>query len=108
MQGLVSLMGGKSRFISKLDSVFTRPPKFSLYDRSFNEIAEMHQAGFGQYAHGNQPAQHLPYLYTYVGEAWKLNIGFGKLWIVCIIQLLMVIAAMRIMDRHPLGICLVP
>lgn len=79
MQGLVSLMGGKSRFISKLDSVFTRPPKFSLYDRSFNEIAEMHQAGFGQYAHGNQPAQHLPYLYTYVGEAWKTQYWVRKI-----------------------------
>lgn len=79
VQGLVSLMGGKSRFISKLDSVFTRPPKFSLYDRSFNEIAEMHQAGFGQYAHGNQPAQHLPYLYTYVGEAWKTQYWVRKI-----------------------------
>lgn len=64
-------MGGKEPFVSMLDSVFTRPPRFSLYDRSFNEIAEMHHAGIGQYAHGNQPAQHIPYLYAYAGEAWK-------------------------------------
>lgn len=71
VQGLIDLMGGKEPFVSMLDSIFTRPPRFSLYDRSFNEIAEMHHAGIGQYAHGNQPAQHIPYLYAYAGEVWK-------------------------------------
>lgn len=71
IKGLETLLGGKDAFVAKLDSVFTRPPKFSYYDRGFNEVAEMHRAGFGQYAHGNQPAQHLPYLYAYVGEPWK-------------------------------------
>jgi predicted alpha-1,2-mannosidase len=25
----------------------------------------------GQYAHGNQPIQHMPYLYNYAGQPWK-------------------------------------
>ena len=79
VRGLVDLMGGKSRFLTMLDSVFIRPPRFSLYDRNFNEIAEMHHAGLGQYAHGNQPAQHLPYLYAYVGEPWKTQLWVRKI-----------------------------
>lgn len=79
VQGLIDLMGGKEPFVSMLDSVFTRPPRFSLYDRSFNEIAEMHHAGIGQYAHGNQPAQHITYLYAYVGEAWKTQLWVRKI-----------------------------
>lgn len=79
VQGLIDLMGGEEPFVLMLDSVFTRPPRFSLYDRSFNEIAEMHHAGIGQYAHGNQPAQHIPYLYAYAGEAWKTQFWVRKI-----------------------------
>ena len=73
VQGLIDLMGGKKRFAAKLDSVFTLPPVFddSYYGFVIHEIREMQIAGMGQYAHGNQPIQHMIYLYDYAGEPWK-------------------------------------
>ena len=73
VQGLVDLMGGKKNFVSKLDSVFTAPPTFdySYYGIQIHEITEMLVMNMGQYAHGNQPIQHMPYLYNYAGEPWK-------------------------------------
>ena len=73
MQGLVDLMGGKDVFISQLDNVFELPPIFddSYYGGVIHEIREMQIANMGQYAHGNQPIQHMAYLYNYVGQPWK-------------------------------------
>ncbi len=73
MQGLINLMGGKKQFIAKLDSVFTLPPIFddSYYGQVIHEIREMQIVNMGQYAHGNQPIQHMLYLYDYAGEPWK-------------------------------------
>lgn len=73
VQGLISLMGGNKKFVSKLDSVFTLPPVFddSYYGSVIHEIREMQIANMGQYAHGNQPIQHMIYLYNYAGEPWK-------------------------------------
>lgn len=73
IQGLINLMGGKKQFIAKLDSVFTLPPIFdnSYYGQTIHEIREMQIAGMGQYAHGNQPIQHMLYLYNYAGQPWK-------------------------------------
>src|SRR6195952_3432010 len=73
MQGLINLMGGKKQFVAKLDSVFTLPPVFddSYYGEVIHEIREMQIAGMGQYAHGNQPIQHMIYLYNYAGQPWK-------------------------------------
>ncbi|MDO1512181.1 GH92 family glycosyl hydrolase [Maribacter confluentis] len=73
MQGLVDLMGGKDVFISQLDNVFDLPPIFddSYYGGVIHEIREMQIANMGQYAHGNQPIQHMAYLYNYVGQPWK-------------------------------------
>ncbi|WP_419701454.1 GH92 family glycosyl hydrolase [Mucilaginibacter sp. NFX135] len=73
IQGLINLMGGKQKFVTKLDSVFTIPPVFddSYYGGVIHEIREMQIANMGQYAHGNQPIQHMIYLYNYAGEPWK-------------------------------------
>ena len=73
VQGLIDLMGGKHNFVAKLDSVFTLPPIFddSYYGFTIHEIREMQIANMGQYAHGNQPIQHMIYLYGYAGEPWK-------------------------------------
>jgi len=71
--GLVNLMGGKENFVLKLDSVFSVPPVFdySYYGEVIHEIREMQIANMGNYAHGNQPVQHMIYLYNYAGEPWK-------------------------------------
>ncbi|MBE7176469.1 MAG: GH92 family glycosyl hydrolase [Mucilaginibacter polytrichastri] len=73
VQGLIDLMGGKQQFVTKLDSVFSLPPVFddSYYGGVIHEIREMQIANMGQYAHGNQPIQHMTYLYNYAGEPWK-------------------------------------
>lgn len=72
-KGLMNLMGGREKFICKLDSVFISSPSFdfSYYKKQIHEITEMVIAGMGQYAHGNEPIQHGIYLYNYAGEPWK-------------------------------------
>lgn len=71
--GLVSLMGGKDNFNNMLDSVFSVPPLFdeSYYGFVIHEIREMQVMNMGNYAHGNQPIQHMIYLYNYAGQPWK-------------------------------------
>jgi len=71
--GLVELMGGEKAFVNKLDSVFVVPPVFdySYYRVVIHEIREMQIMNMGNYAHGNQPIQHMIYLYNYAGEPWK-------------------------------------
>ena len=73
VDGLIGLMGGKKEFVKMLDSVFNLPPIFddSYYGDVIHEIREMQIANMGQYAHGNQPIQHMIYLYNYAGEPWK-------------------------------------
>ena len=73
VQGLIDLMGGKKEFNNMLDSVFNVPPLFdeSYYGFVIHEIREMQIMNMGNYAHGNQPIQHMLYLYNYSGEPWK-------------------------------------
>ena len=72
-QGLIDLMGGKDFFNQMMDSVFVLPPVFdeSYYGSVIHEIREMQIMNMGNYAHGNQPIQHMIYLYNYAGEPWK-------------------------------------
>ena len=73
VEGLARLMGGREMFAKMLDSVFVVPPIFdySYYGFPIHEIREMQVMNMGNYAHGNQPIQHMIYLYNYAGEAWK-------------------------------------
>lgn len=72
-QGLINLMGGDEVFVSMLDSVFSVPPVFdeSYYGQVIHEIREMTVMNMGNYAHGNQPIQHMIYLYNYAKQPWK-------------------------------------
>ncbi len=72
-QGLINLMGGKKTFNQMLDTVFALPPIFddSYYGGVIHEIREMQIMNMGNYAHGNQPIQHMIYMYNYSGEPWK-------------------------------------
>jgi predicted alpha-1,2-mannosidase len=71
--GLISLMGGDQNFTAKLDSVFSQPNTVNVgsYGGMIHEMTEMVMANMGQYAHGNQPIQHMAYLYNYAGQPWK-------------------------------------
>jgi predicted alpha-1,2-mannosidase len=73
IEGLIELMGGDDTFTSKLDEVFDMPPKFddSYYGFTIHEIREMQIVNMGNYAHGNQPIQHMIYLYNYAKKAYK-------------------------------------
>ena len=72
-QGLIDLMGGDDVFVDMLDSVFSVPPVFddSYYGQVIHEIREMTVMNMGNYAHGNQPIQHMIYLYNYAKQPWK-------------------------------------
>ena len=80
VQGLIDLMGGKKTFVQMLDSVFAVPPHYddSYYGFPIHEIREMTVMNMGNYAHGNQPAQHMVYLYNYAGEPWKAQYWVRK------------------------------
>ena len=73
VQGLIDLMGGTDKFVAQLDGVFTMPPDFddSYYGGTIHEIREMQIVNMGNYAHGNQPIQHMIYLYNYANASYK-------------------------------------
>jgi len=66
-------MGGKAEMTAMLDSVFNVAPLYddSYYGFPIHEIREMTVMDMGNYAHGNQPIQHMIYLYDWTGESWK-------------------------------------
>lgn len=75
IQGLINLMGSEKTFVQMLDSVFAMPPTFGegtdTHGFLVHEMREMQVINMGQYAHGNQPIQHMIYLYNYAGQPWK-------------------------------------
>lgn len=73
VNGLIQLMGGEQPFVEKLDSLFYGSAQYDVgsYGQVIHEIKEMLDADMGQYAHGNQPVQHVSYLYSYARKPWK-------------------------------------
>lgn len=73
VKGLINLLGGDEKFVTKMDSVFSVPNTVHVgtYGGKIHEMTEMQMANMGQYAHGNQPIQHMIYLYNYAGTPWK-------------------------------------
>ncbi len=73
IDGLVSLYGGKEKFLEKFDQIFTLPPKYRVhgYGGEIHEMTEMAQADLYQFAISNQPSFHLPYIYGYLGDTEK-------------------------------------
>jgi predicted alpha-1,2-mannosidase len=67
-EGLIALMGGKKRFIQRLDSLFT----MTLPDKFFAETEDITRDGIiGGYVHGNEPSHHVAYLYDWTDQPWK-------------------------------------
>ena len=93
-RGLISLMGGNKAFTAMLDSVFALPPVFddSYYGQVIHEIREMQIMNMGNYAHGNQPIQHMTYLYDWGGAPWKT-----QYWVREVMD--------RLYSAHPDGYC---
>ncbi|MCZ4243572.1 GH92 family glycosyl hydrolase [Pedobacter punctiformis] len=65
VEGLVKLFGSEKSFTTKLDSLFSVPFQFGA--DSSPDISGL----IGNYAQGNEPGHHIPYLYSYVGQPWK-------------------------------------
>ncbi len=64
-KGLIALMGGKDKFVNKLDKFFTMSPVIT----GPNYVGVV--GTIGQFVHGNQPSHHVAYLYDYAGQPWK-------------------------------------
>ena len=64
--GLIDLFGSESKFLAKLDSLFLITEKVEG-----EEVSPDISGLIGQYAQGNEPNHHIPYLYAYAGEPWK-------------------------------------
>jgi len=65
VEGLIELMGGRDAFASKLDDLFTTSSETSGIEQP--DVSGL----IGQYAHGNEPSQHMAYLYNFAGMPWK-------------------------------------
>ncbi|HEY9167288.1 MAG TPA: GH92 family glycosyl hydrolase [Candidatus Kryptonia bacterium] len=70
MTGLIQLFGGRKEFLSKLDSLFEAQYggiwKYSFLGK-FPDMTGL----IGNYAQGNEPSFHIPYIYDFAGEPWK-------------------------------------
>jgi len=71
--GLIELMGGRENFVRRLDSLFSARPE--LTGRGQPDITGL----IGQYAHGNEPSQHMGYLYSYAGRPWKTQAAVRRI-----------------------------
>jgi len=65
VSGLIELMGGREKFVAKLDELFTTDSRTTGRDQA--DITGL----IGQYAHGNEPSHHMAYLYNFAGQPWK-------------------------------------
>lgn len=75
-EGLAALYGGRDRLAAKLDTFFATPetadPALAgSYGGTIHEMTEARDVRMGMYAHSNQPAHHIPWMYLYAGQPWK-------------------------------------
>ncbi|WP_313426348.1 GH92 family glycosyl hydrolase [Stenotrophomonas rhizophila] len=75
-EGLAGLYGGRAQLAAKLDAFFATPetadPAFAgSYGGTIHEMTEARDVRMGMYAHSNQPAHHIPWMYLYAGQPWK-------------------------------------
>jgi predicted alpha-1,2-mannosidase len=63
--GYIELLGGREKFIAKLDALFTESQQM------VGEVVVDMTGLIGMYAHGNEPSHHVAYLYAYAGAPYK-------------------------------------
>lgn len=70
-EGLAELMGGPEAAVERLDQLFREgfrwPESKYVYLGQFPDATGL----MGQFAMGNEPSFHIPYLYDYFGAPWK-------------------------------------
>lgn len=67
VEGLMELVGGEKSFEAHLDTLFTTSSELTGDPNAAADVTGM----IGQYAHGNEPSHHIPYLYNYAGAPRK-------------------------------------
>ncbi len=67
VEGLMELVGGQKSFEAHLDTLFTTSSELTGDPNAAADVTGM----IGQYAHGNEPSHHIPYLYNYAGAPRK-------------------------------------
>lgn len=65
VSGLIQLFGGEDPFVTKLDELFT------VSSAMEGDVSPDISGLIGQYAHGNEPCHHIPYLYGFTDQKWK-------------------------------------
>jgi predicted alpha-1,2-mannosidase len=87
IQGLINAHGGRQAFTNKLDSLFTENSDLHGSNVSL-DISGL----IGQYAQGNEPSHHIPFMYNYAGQPWKT-----QYWVREIMD--------SLYNNTPLGLC---
>jgi predicted alpha-1,2-mannosidase len=87
VQGLIKLMGGRNKFVKKLDKLFS----IKTTDKNHFLVEDI-SGLIGQYAHGNEPSQHIAYLYNYAAKPWKTQERIHQVM-------------NNLFDNTPFGIC---
>nr|WP_245879495.1 GH92 family glycosyl hydrolase [Xanthomonas pisi] len=75
-EGLATLYGGRAALAAKLDTFFATPETGAAafagsYGDTIHEMTEAREVRMGMYAHSNQPAHHIPWMYLFAGQPWK-------------------------------------
>ena len=63
----IEAAGGRDAFEVRLDELFTMTSELTGSAEASADVTGM----IGQYAHGNEPSHHIPYLYNYIGQPRK-------------------------------------
>ncbi len=74
VQGLINLFGSEKVFSEKLDSLFNIDSRLDGSNPS-SDISGM----IGQYAQGNEPSQHIAYMFNFIGQPWKTQFYVNKI-----------------------------
>jgi predicted alpha-1,2-mannosidase len=69
LHGLFDLMGGRKQAEAKLDQLFREETGLSKFRFWYTQPDA--SGLVGQFAMGNEPGLHIPYLYNYLGAPWK-------------------------------------
>ncbi len=69
LPGLINMMGGKEKFVNRLDELFNEPTSIAKWQfmGRFPDASGLN----GMFPAGNEPSFHVPYLYNYAGKPWK-------------------------------------
>jgi predicted alpha-1,2-mannosidase len=69
ISGLINLLGGREKFVARLDQLFIEP--LGKWKPDYLQQMPDATGQVGQFVMGNEPSLHIPYLYNYAGAPWK-------------------------------------